>query len=93
LRQSIEAHSPLSVSAAVAASLGEDESCTSTPLRESTPNLTLGEPELRLHARIEINHKQVSVSDDQSTNGTFVQTAAGEELFVRHDRLQLRGSA
>ena len=28
---------------------------------------------------------------DQSTNGTFVQTAEGEESFVRRDSLQLKG--
>jgi adenylate cyclase len=53
--------------------------------------LTLGEPELRLHARIEINHNRFLILDDQSTNGTFVQTADGEELFARHDSLQLKG--
>jgi adenylate cyclase len=44
----------------------------------------------RLHARIEISrHKFVLV--DQSTNGTFVQTADGEEAFVRRDSLQIKG--
>ena len=28
---------------------------------------------------------------DQSTNGTFVQTADGEESFVRRDSLQIKG--
>ena len=28
---------------------------------------------------------------DQSTNGTFVQSADGEESFVRRDSLQLKG--
>ena len=44
----------------------------------------------RLHARIEISRNDC-VLIDQSTNGTFVQTAAGEELFVRRDSLQFRG--
>ena len=44
----------------------------------------------RLHARIEISrHKFVLI--DQSTNGTFVQTANGEESFVRRDSLQIKG--
>jgi len=44
----------------------------------------------RLHARIEISRSRF-VLIDQSTNGTFVQSADGEESFVRRDRLQLRG--
>jgi hypothetical protein len=44
----------------------------------------------RLHARIEISRNGF-VLIDQSTNGTFVQTADGEELFVRRDILQLKG--
>lgn len=45
----------------------------------------------RLHARIEAgkNHFQLV---DESTNGSFVRTAAGEEAFVRRDSLQLRGN-
>ena len=44
----------------------------------------------RLHARIEIRRNEF-VLIDQSTNGTFVQTADGEESFVGHDSLQLKG--
>jgi len=44
----------------------------------------------RLHARIEINRSKF-VLIDQSTNGTFVQTADGEESFVRRDSLQIKG--
>jgi adenylate cyclase len=44
----------------------------------------------RLHARIEINRNKF-VLIDQSTNGTFVQSADGEESFVRRDSLQIRG--
>jgi len=44
----------------------------------------------RLHARIEISRNKF-VLIDQSTNGTFVQTADGEESFVRRDSLQIRG--
>ena len=44
----------------------------------------------RLHARIEIGRSKF-VLIDQSTNGTFVQTGDGEELFIRQDILQLKG--
>jgi hypothetical protein len=44
----------------------------------------------RLHARIVIGRSNV-VLIDESTNGTFVQTGDGEELFVRQDILQLKG--
>ena len=44
----------------------------------------------RLHARIAIGRSNF-VLIDQSTNGTFVQTGDGEDLFVHHDILQLKG--
>jgi class 3 adenylate cyclase len=44
----------------------------------------------RLHARIEISRNKF-VLTDQSTNGTFVQAADGEESFVRRDSLQIKG--
>ncbi len=44
----------------------------------------------RLHARIEISRNKF-VLIDQSTNGTFVQTADGEDSFVRRDSLQIKG--
>lgn len=45
----------------------------------------------RLHARIEIErHKFLLV--DESTNGTFIQTAGGEEIFLRRDSTPLAGS-
>jgi len=44
----------------------------------------------RLHARVEINRSKF-VLIDQSTNGTFVQSADGEESFVRRDSLQIKG--
>jgi adenylate cyclase len=44
----------------------------------------------RLHARIEIS-RNTFVLIDQSTNGTFVQTVDGEESFLRHDSLKLKG--
>lgn len=68
---------------------------------EQRPNIAIGRAEdndvvvkgnliSRLHARIEINRNKF-VLIDQSTNGTFVQTADGEEAFVRRDSLQIKG--
>jgi hypothetical protein len=45
----------------------------------------------RIHARIEAA-KNKFVLLDQSTNGTFVHAAAGEEAFLRRDSMYLRGS-
>jgi FHA domain-containing protein len=44
----------------------------------------------RLHARIVIGRSNF-VLIDQSANGTFVQTGAGEKSFIRQDILQLKG--
>jgi len=44
----------------------------------------------RIHARIELNRNKFLLVD-QSTNGTFVHTADGEESFVRRDSLQIKG--
>lgn len=45
----------------------------------------------RLHARIEAGKNRFMLVD-QSTNGSFVQTEAGEDVFVRRDSLPLKGS-
>jgi predicted component of type VI protein secretion system len=44
----------------------------------------------RVHARIELERNKF-VLIDQSTNGSFVHFAGGEEVFVRRDSLPLRG--
>lgn len=44
----------------------------------------------RLHARVEASRDKFTLIDE-STNGTFVQTEAGEEIFVRRDSTQLTG--
>ena len=44
----------------------------------------------RMHARIVIGRSNF-ILIDQSTNGTFVQTSGGADLFVREDILQLKG--
>jgi adenylate cyclase len=44
----------------------------------------------RLHARVEASRDKFTLFDE-STNGTFVHTDAGEEIFVRRDSTQLTG--
>ena len=44
----------------------------------------------RLHARIEVNKARFMLID-QSTNGTFVHGAGGDEQFVRRDTLPIAG--
>jgi class 3 adenylate cyclase len=44
----------------------------------------------RVHARIEASRDKFTLVDE-STNGTFVHTASGEEIFVRRDSTQLVG--
>jgi adenylate cyclase len=44
----------------------------------------------RVHARVEMSRDRFTLVDE-STNGTFVQTNTGEEIFVRRDSTQLTG--
>ncbi len=44
----------------------------------------------RLHCRVEMTRDKFMLID-QSTNGTFIVTRQGEELFVRRDSIQLTG--
>jgi class 3 adenylate cyclase len=44
----------------------------------------------RLHARVEVSKDRFTLVDE-STNGTFVQTLTGDEIFVRRDSTQLMG--
>jgi adenylate cyclase len=44
----------------------------------------------RVHARVEMSRDKFTLVDE-STNGTFVQTNAGEEIFVRRDSTPLTG--
>jgi adenylate cyclase len=44
----------------------------------------------RIHARVEMSRGKFMLFD-QSTNGTFLQTIAGEERFVRRDSTELNG--
>ena len=44
----------------------------------------------RVHARVEASRDRFTLIDE-STNGTFVQTSAGDEIFVRSDSTVLTG--
>jgi predicted component of type VI protein secretion system len=44
----------------------------------------------RIHARVEMRRGKFMLVD-QSTNGTFLQNAHGEETFVRRDSTELNG--
>jgi len=44
----------------------------------------------RIHAKVELRRGKF-VLIDQSTNGTFMQTLQGEEIFVRRDSTELNG--
>ena len=69
-----------------------DERASSVTIGRADENdvVVKGHLSSRLHARIVIGRSNF-VLIDQSTNGTFVQTGDGEELFVRQDILQLKG--
>jgi class 3 adenylate cyclase len=68
---------------------------------EGRPNVVMGRAEendlvvkgnliSRLHARVEIARNKIMLVD-QSTNGTFIQSAGGEESFLRRDSMQIKG--
>src|SRR5215471_12030004 len=69
-----------------------DERSSSVTIGRADENdvVVKGHLSSRLHARIVIGRSNF-VLIDQSTNGTFVQTGGGEELFVHRDILQLKG--
>jgi len=71
-------------------------------LDESRPQIAIGRADendviirgnliSRIHARIELSRSKFLLID-QSTNGTFVTEANGQESFVRRDSMQLKGS-
>ncbi len=68
---------------------------------EHRPNAAIGRAEdsdivlkgtliSRVHARIEFSRNKI-VLIDQSTNGTFLRGANGEDTFLRRDSMQLKG--
>ncbi len=44
----------------------------------------------RIHARVEMRRGKF-ILIDQSTNGTFLENAGGEEVFIRRDSTELSG--
>ena len=70
--------------------VGERPSSITIGRADENDVVVKGQLSSRLHARI-VTGRSNFVLIDQSTNGTFVQTGDGEELFVRQDILQLKG--
>jgi adenylate cyclase len=68
----------------------ERHSCIRIGRAEENDMVVKGNLISRLHAGIEVRENELALID-QSTNGTFVQSADGEKSFVRHDTLQLKG--
>jgi class 3 adenylate cyclase len=71
--------------------LGEDGQRNATLGRADDNDVVVkGNLISRLHARVETRRNKFMLVDE-STNGTFVQTISGEEIFVRRDSTQLDG--
>ena len=74
---------------------------TSVMVDESRKNINMGRADendlvvkgnliSRIHARVEMRRRKFLLID-QSTNGTFLENAQGEEIFVRRDSSELSG--
>jgi len=74
---------------------------TSVMVDESRKNINMGRADendlvvkgnliSRIHARVEMRRRKILLID-QSTNGTFLENAQGEEIFVRRDSSELSG--
>jgi hypothetical protein len=74
---------------------------TSVMVDESRKNINMGRADendlvvkgnliSRIHARVEMRRRKFLLID-QSTNGTFLEKAQGEEIFVRRDSSELSG--
>jgi class 3 adenylate cyclase len=70
--------------------LGEGRKSATLGRAEDNDVVVKGNLISRVHARIEVSRDKFTLIDE-STNGTFVQTNAGEEIFVRRDSTQLTG--
>jgi pSer/pThr/pTyr-binding forkhead associated (FHA) protein len=68
----------------------ERHSCITIGRADENDVVVKGQLTSRLHARIVIGRSNF-ILIDQSTNGTFVQTGDGENLFVHQDIVQLKG--
>jgi adenylate cyclase len=70
--------------------LGEGRKSATLGRAEDNDVVVKGNLISRVHARVEVSRDKFTLVDE-STNGTFVQTSAGEEIFVRRDSTQLTG--
>jgi adenylate cyclase len=70
--------------------LGEGRKSATLGRAEDNDVVVKGNLISRVHARVEVSRDKFTLIDE-STNGTFVQTSAGEEIFVRRDSTQLTG--
>lgn len=70
--------------------IGEDRKSATLGRAEDNDLVVKGNLISRVHARIEASRDKFTLVDE-STNGTFVQTSAGEEIFVRRDSTPLSG--
>jgi adenylate cyclase len=70
--------------------LGEGRKSATLGRAEDNDVVVKGNLISRVHARVEVSRDKFTLIDE-STNGTFVQTNAGEEIFVRRDSTQLTG--
>jgi adenylate cyclase len=70
--------------------LGEGRKTATLGRAEDNDVVVKGNLISRLHARVEASRDKFTLIDE-STNGTFVQTNSGEEIFVRRDSTQLTG--
>ena len=70
--------------------LGEGRKSATLGRAEDNDVVVKGNLISRVHARVEASRDKFTLVDE-STNGTFVQTNSGEEIFVRRDSTQLTG--
>lgn len=70
--------------------VGEGRKCVTLGRAEDNDLVVKGNLISRLHARVEASRDKFTLYDE-STNGTFVRTDSGEEIFVRRDSTQLTG--
>ena len=71
-------------------SLGDGRKSVTLGRAEENDLVVKGNLISRLHARVEASRDKFTLYDE-STNGTFVRTDVGEEIFVRRDSIQLTG--
>ncbi|HEY8521805.1 MAG TPA: adenylate/guanylate cyclase domain-containing protein [Gammaproteobacteria bacterium] len=70
--------------------LGEGRKVATLGRAEDNDLVVKGNLISRLHARVEASRDKFTLVDE-STNGTFVHTDSGEEIFIRRDSTQLTG--